>query len=47
MAAGIATLGLGGSPIASFLHEIGAIVLLAGAFVVLRPSHQSGATSRA
>jgi cytochrome c oxidase assembly protein subunit 15 len=35
MAAGIATLVLGGSPLASFLHEIGAMVLLAGAFVVL------------
>jgi hypothetical protein len=36
MAAGIATLALGGSTVASLLHEVGAIVLLAGAFVVLR-----------
>jgi heme a synthase len=35
MAAGIATLILGGSAAASFLHEIGAVVLLAGAFAVL------------
>jgi heme A synthase len=35
MAAGIATLVLGGSAAASFLHEFGAVVLLAGAFAVL------------
>jgi len=35
MAAGIATLMLGGSAAASFLHEVGAGALLAGAFVVL------------
>jgi heme A synthase len=35
MAAGIAALVLGGSVVASFVHEIGAIVLLAGAFVIL------------
>jgi heme A synthase len=35
MAAGAATLVLGGSALASFLHEVGAIFLLAGAFVVL------------
>jgi heme a synthase len=35
MAAGIAALRLGGSAVASLLHEIGAIVLLAGALVVL------------
>jgi cytochrome c oxidase assembly protein subunit 15 len=35
VAAGIATLTLGGSAVASFLHEVGAAVLLAGAFVVL------------
>jgi cytochrome c oxidase assembly protein subunit 15 len=37
MATGVATLSLGGSAVASFLHEIGAILLLAGAFVVLGP----------
>jgi cytochrome c oxidase assembly protein subunit 15 len=42
MAAGIATLVLGGSAAASFLHEIGAVALLAGAFVVLSASRQSG-----
>jgi heme A synthase len=42
MAAGIATLVLGGSAAASFLHEFGAVVLLAGAFVVLTLPHQSG-----
>jgi cytochrome c oxidase assembly protein subunit 15 len=47
MASGIATLALGGSAAVSFLHEVGAIFLLAGAFVVLRLSHQSGATSPA
>jgi cytochrome c oxidase assembly protein subunit 15 len=36
MAAGIATLVLGGSAAASFLHEIGAVFLLAGALVVSR-----------
>jgi heme a synthase len=41
-AAGIATLWLGGSAVASFLHEFGAIVLLAGAFVVLMPRPQPG-----
>jgi cytochrome c oxidase assembly protein subunit 15 len=35
MAAGIATLVFGASPVASSLHEIGAIVLLAGAIMVL------------
>jgi cytochrome c oxidase assembly protein subunit 15 len=35
MAAGIAALRLGGPAAASLLHELGAIVLLAGAFVVL------------
>jgi heme a synthase len=40
MAAGIATLVLGGSAVASFMHEVGAIVLLAGAFVVLTTPHQ-------
>jgi cytochrome c oxidase assembly protein subunit 15 len=39
MAAGIATLVLGSSAAASLLHEVGAIVLLAGAFVVLSLSH--------
>jgi cytochrome c oxidase assembly protein subunit 15 len=42
MAAGIATLVLGGSAAASLLHEFGAVVLLAGAFVVLTLPHQSG-----
>ena len=37
MAAGVVTLLLGGSAPASFLHEVGAVLLLAGAFVVLRP----------
>ena len=41
-AAGIATLWLGGSAVASFLHEVGAMVLLAGAFVVLMPRPQPG-----
>jgi cytochrome c oxidase assembly protein subunit 15 len=41
MAAGIATLVLGGSAAASVLHEVGAIVLLAGALVVLSPPHQN------
>jgi len=45
-AAGIATLWLGGSAVASFLHEIGAIVLLAVAFVVLTRSQQSGEIAR-
>jgi cytochrome c oxidase assembly protein subunit 15 len=36
MAAGIATLVLGGSAAASFLHEVGAIALLAGAFLMPR-----------
>jgi len=35
MAAGIATLVLGGSAVASFLHEVGAAVLLAGAALTL------------
>jgi cytochrome c oxidase assembly protein subunit 15 len=35
MAAGIATLAFGGSAAASFLHEIGAVLLLAGAVLVL------------
>jgi cytochrome c oxidase assembly protein subunit 15 len=35
IAIGIATLVLGGSAAASFLHEVGAVVLLAGAFVAL------------
>ena len=42
MAAGIATLVLGGSAAASFLHEVGAVFLLAGAFVVLTLPHPSG-----
>jgi cytochrome c oxidase assembly protein subunit 15 len=37
MAAGIATLVLGGSAAASFVHEIGAVLLLAVAVVVLPP----------
>ncbi len=37
-AVGIATLMLGGSAVASFLHEVGAAVLLAGAFLVFMPS---------
>jgi len=41
-AAGIATLILGGSAVASFLHEVGAIILLAGAFVVLMSRPQPG-----
>jgi cytochrome c oxidase assembly protein subunit 15 len=45
MAAGIATLVLGGSAVVSFLHEIGAVVLLAGAFLTL--PRQSGEMSRA
>jgi heme A synthase len=40
MAAGIATLVLGGSAAASFLHEIGAVFLLAGALVV--SCHRNG-----
>jgi cytochrome c oxidase assembly protein subunit 15 len=40
--AGIATLRLGGSAVVSFLHEVGAAVLLAGAFVVLMPRQQPG-----
>lgn len=36
-AAGIATLRLGGLPGASFVHEVGAAVLLAGAFLVFMP----------
>jgi cytochrome c oxidase assembly protein subunit 15 len=40
MAAGIATLVLGGSAVASFLHEVGATFLLAGTFVVT-PPHRS------
>jgi cytochrome c oxidase assembly protein subunit 15 len=42
MAAGITTLMLGGSAAASFLHEVGAVVLLAGALVVLTLPHPSG-----
>ena len=38
VAAGIATLTLGGSAVVSFLHELGAAVLLAGAFLVFMPS---------
>jgi cytochrome c oxidase assembly protein subunit 15 len=45
MAAGITTLMLGGSPAASFLHELGAIVLLAGAFVVLAKPVPAGSIS--
>ena len=45
MAAGIATLVLGGSAVVSFLHEVGAVVLLAGAFLTL--PRQSGEMSRA
>jgi cytochrome c oxidase assembly protein subunit 15 len=42
MAAGVATLVLGGSAALSFLHELGAVVLLAGAFVALtRPPHSA------
>jgi cytochrome c oxidase assembly protein subunit 15 len=41
-AVGIATLWLGGSAVASFLHEVGAIVLLAGAFAVLMRRPQPG-----
>jgi cytochrome c oxidase assembly protein subunit 15 len=41
-AAGIATLWLGGSPLVSFLHEVGAAVLLAGAFVLLASRQQPG-----
>jgi cytochrome c oxidase assembly protein subunit 15 len=41
MAAGIATLILGGSAVASFLHEVGAIFLLAGTFVLFTPPHRS------
>jgi cytochrome c oxidase assembly protein subunit 15 len=41
MATGIATLVLGGSAVASFLHEVGAAVLLAGAFVALRSRRQA------
>ena len=44
MAAGIATLVLGGSAAASFLHEVGAIFLLAGAFSIL--PHQSAEISQ-
>jgi cytochrome c oxidase assembly protein subunit 15 len=40
MAAGIATLVLGGSAVASFLHEVGAVLLLAGALMVLMPRRQ-------
>jgi cytochrome c oxidase assembly protein subunit 15 len=40
MAAGIATLVLGGSAVASFLHEIGAVFLLAAALAVLTPRRQ-------
>jgi heme A synthase len=43
IAAGIATLMLGGSAAASFGHEVGAVLLLAGAFVLLRsPSARPG-----
>jgi cytochrome c oxidase assembly protein subunit 15 len=42
MAAGITTLTLGGSAAASFLHELGAILLLAGAFVVLTSPASAG-----
>jgi len=41
MAAGIATLVLGGSAVASFLHEVGAVVLLAGAALTL-PGNTQG-----
>jgi cytochrome c oxidase assembly protein subunit 15 len=42
MAAGIATLVLGGSAAASFLHEVGAAFLLAGAFLTLpHPSDEA------
>jgi cytochrome c oxidase assembly protein subunit 15 len=44
-AAGIATLTLGGSAAASFLHEVGAAVLLAGAFVALGSRQQPGAVN--
>ncbi|HEY4407047.1 MAG TPA: COX15/CtaA family protein [Xanthobacteraceae bacterium] len=45
MAAGIATLMLGGSATMSFLHEVGAIFLLAGALLTL--PHQSAETFQA
>jgi heme a synthase len=45
MVAGIATLVLGGSAVVSFLHELGAAGLLAGALVVLTP-RQSGEACR-
>jgi cytochrome c oxidase assembly protein subunit 15 len=41
-AAGIATLRLGGSAVASVLHEVGAAVLLAGALVVFTARQQPG-----
>jgi cytochrome c oxidase assembly protein subunit 15 len=47
MAAGIATLVLGGSAVASLLHQVGAILLLAGAFTILTLPHQSGSMSQA
>jgi heme a synthase len=37
MGAGVATLVFGGSAVASFLHEVGAVLLLAGAFLLLGP----------
>ena len=40
-AAGIASLWLGGSAVVSVLHEVGAAVLLAGAFVLLTPRQQT------
>jgi heme A synthase len=45
-AAGIATLVLGGSAAASFLHEVGAVLLLAAAFVVLTRPVQRGGLAR-
>jgi cytochrome c oxidase assembly protein subunit 15 len=40
MAAGIVTLVLGGSVASSFLHQVGAVFLLAGTLVVLMPRRQ-------
>ena len=42
VAAGVATLMLGGSAAASFLHEVGAVFLLAGALAVLILPRQGG-----
>jgi heme a synthase len=45
MVAGIATLRLGGSAVASFLHELGAVVLLAGAALTLPASYNARRTA--